>query len=178
MVVAPSCVFPYKAVEHAHMWKSHQREMDDQFISLWAFQVATTAYTFLVPLLSVICAQPILYGILKWNYGTFLSQLTISALQVLVSLELGRAIMVWFRGEFTKGVRVYTVYLLFALTFNGIIINPMTLPLSLRWLFTLSHNFWALGGSIMLHFDPAYYSDLESCTDMVNCLLQDGNVIV
>ena len=178
VVVGPSCIFPYKSVEHAYMWKAHQREMYDRFVFPSAFQAATSFYTFLMPLLSVMCAQPILYWFLKWDYDTFLTQMVIASLQLLINLQIGRTLMVWFRGEFSKAVRVYTVYLLFSLVFNGVFINPSTLPNGLSWLFPLSSNFWGIGGSIMLHFDPVYYSNAESCADMLSCILTDGNVIV
>jgi hypothetical protein len=51
-------------------------------------------------------------------------------------------------------------------------------PPSLRWLFLLSIDFWAISGAVMNHFDDEHYSNEEDCFDFLTCLLSDGSFIV
>jgi hypothetical protein len=47
-------------------------------------------------------------------------QYVISSIHILCSLQVGRVLMVWFRGEFSKGIRLYVLFLVYALLFNGV----------------------------------------------------------
>ena len=96
---------------------------------------------------------------------------------LMISLELGRALMVWLRGQFSAAIKFYVAYLLFAFMFNGVVLSENKVPSYLRWMFWFSINFWAIGGSVMHHFDDDTYS-ADACTDLVSCLLSDGTVLV
>ena len=178
LVSIPSLMFPHKVVEHALMWKGHKQELDDREITPLAFQISTALYTFPVPIFSLLVGHILVYLILVVPFESFMYQYLISSIHLLCSLQVGRVLMVWFRGEFSKGIRFYVLILVYALLFSGVGVSTNKPPEGIRWLYWFSINFWGVSGSVLRQFDSDVYSNTEFCTDLVACLSTDGNTIV
>jgi hypothetical protein len=174
----PSVTFNYKIIEHACMWRAHQREIDDGLIGLLPFQISTSCFTFLLPVASVLVSQVFLYAIRGWSFASFLLQSQFSVIMLVASLQLGRASCVWLRGNNAATVKVYVAFLLYSFVFNGIFVSTNSAPPSIEWMFTLSAQFWGIGGSLMTLLDEPHYNNDDRCADMLSCLFSDGNSTV
>jgi hypothetical protein len=160
------------------VWRAHQREIGDGLIALLPFQIATSFFTFLVPVASLYVSQIILYTILRWSSGSFFLQFQFSAILLVASLQLGRTSCVWLRGDHKSTIQAYVAFLLYSLVFNGLLFSTNDLPDSVHWMFTISIQFWGIGGSLMTLFDKPHYINDEQCSDMLACLFSDGNSTV
>jgi hypothetical protein len=67
-----------------------------------AFQVSTALYTFPIPIFALLVGQTLAYLIQKWAFGGFIYQWAIASVHLLCSLQLGRSIMIWVRGQSSK----------------------------------------------------------------------------
>jgi len=174
----PSVVFPHKVVEHAVMWKAHKEELDDKKITPLAFQISTALYTFPVPIFSLLVGQILVYLIEGWSFDSFAYQWVIASVHLMCSFQVGRMLMVWFRGDFSKGIRYYVMLLVYAFIFNGVCLSTNKPPEFMRWLYWFSINFWGISSSVIRQFDSDVYSNTEYCSDLVACMGTDNNIIV
>ena len=174
----PSVVFPHKVVEHALMWKAHKEELDDKKITPLAFQISTALLTFPVPIFSLLVGQILVYLIEGWSFDSFAYQWVVATVHLMCSFQLGRMLMVWFRGDFSKGIRYYVMFLVYAFIFNGVCMSTNKPPEFLRWLYWFSINFWGISGSVIRQFDSDVYSNTEYCSDLIACLVSDNNNII
>ncbi|CAB9500321.1 transporter G family member [Seminavis robusta] len=179
LVGIPVIVFPHKVFQYAEMWKFHKRELDDLRISLVAFQVSTSMFSFSMPVVSLTLAQAIGYAIVGLDYGSFLNQLLFSVLHLLVALQFGRSLAVLFQGDNPSIVQVFTFYLFLSFLLSSTLVASYKFPVEIRWIHWFSIDFWAISGAVMNQLDKdVSYSNDEDCFDFVTCLLSDGGLIV
>jgi len=176
MIGVPPVLFATKSVAYANIWTAHRHEMDDELVGPEAFQIATSLFYYAGPLLGIVLATIPVYGILAWSFETYLVQVLMTALHLLVTLQLGRVVAVVSRGNVNLVVSTLTFVLLFSFLFSSMPIASWKFPTALRWLVYGSINFWAMSGAIMNHFDQ--YDNSEDCHDFVTCMISDGRFIV
>lgn len=178
MVALPVILFTHRILEYSDMWLAHRLEMDDKKISLLAFQLTTATITFPVPIIAVFVAIVPVYGILGWSFKTFLVQVLFSVIHLLIPIQLGRLLSLFFHGQFSKLVKLYTILLFLNFLLSSVPVASRKFPEGLRWLFALSIDFWAISGAVMNQFDNENYSNDDSCFDFLTCLVSDGSFIV
>ena len=179
LVGIPVIVFPHKVFQYAETWSFHKRELDDKRISMVAFQIGTSMFTFAVPTLSLTMAVAISYAIVGLDYQTFLNQVLFSVIHLLVALQLGRALAVLFQGHNPSIVQVFTFYLFLSFLMSSTFVASYKYPVEIRWIHYFSIDFWAISGAVMNQLDDEVnYSNAEDCFDFVSCLASDGGLIV
>jgi hypothetical protein len=106
MIGLPGVILPHKILEYDFLWKAHKLETDDRRISLFSFQLSTTVFTFSVPIIAVFASTFIAYFILGWSSDTFIVQSIFTVVHMMLQLQLGRVLVVLFRGEFSHVIKV------------------------------------------------------------------------
>jgi hypothetical protein len=106
MIGLPGVILPHKILEYDFLWKAHKLETDDRRISLFSFQLSTTVFTFSVPIIAVFASTFIAYFILGWSSDTFIIQSIFTVVHMMLQLQLGRVLVVLFRGEFSHVIKV------------------------------------------------------------------------
>jgi hypothetical protein len=177
MFAVPTVLYTDVVFDYNQQWISHQYEMDYRRISPVAFQVATSLFTFPAPVVSIFIAVAAAYGVLEWEFNTYLVQSVFAAVHLLVALQFGRILAVLFLGEFGIVMKVYATALLVSAVFNSIGVPSNQLPDSLLFLFQMSINFWAISGAVVNQYNADNYSNLGQCFDFFTCLASEGPVI-
>jgi hypothetical protein len=106
MIGLPGVILPHKIVEYAFLWKAHKLETDDKRISLFSFQLSTSLFTFSVPIIAVFVSTLVAYFIMGWSFETFIVQFIFVVVHMMLQLQLGRVLVVLFRGEFSHVIKV------------------------------------------------------------------------
>lgn len=178
MISMPTVIFAVKSVQFAKIWTGHRLELDDRLIDPVPFQIATMVFYFAIPVVAIFTATIPVFWILGWSFHIYLALVLFTTVHLLVTLQLGRVIAVYSRGNIGKVVTLLTFFFLFTLLFSSFLVASWKLPPFLRWLLLCSVNFWGFSGAVMTLFDVGYYDNAEFCSDFVNCLLSDGRFIV
>ena len=178
MTGMPLVVLGHKIVAYAKTWTDHRTELDDRLVSLLAFQMATSSFTFAVPCIAVFVATVPVYLILDWNLETYVVQALFCVGCMVVILQLGRTLAVYFRGDFETAIFTWSVVILISFLSSSLPVASWKMPGYIRWMIYTSVNFWSNSGAIMNHFDPAFYDNSKDCNDFASCLSTDGGFIV
>jgi len=154
------------------MWVAHRRELDDRRISCLAYYLATLTFTLSMPMLTISISLCIGYFILGWTWQTFLVTYLMTAFHLLVQIQVGRALMVFFRGE-----RIFFFVNLalafYNILFSGVLAGPSDTPKSLWFLFCLSFSFWASSGSSLNYIHYGNTVGTNQCASFLECVLFD-----
>ena len=159
------------------MWAAHRRELDDRRISCASYYLATFLFTMSLPLFATLVALTIGYLVLGWPAESFLVTYLITVFHLLAQMQLGRALMVVFRGE-----RIFFMLNLlvafYNVLFSGLLASPNDSPNGLLWLFMLSFSYWALSGAVLYQFQ--FFGNLgqDPCTSFLACALFDEDAVV
>jgi hypothetical protein len=121
--IIPAILFAYKIDEFVEMWLAHRQELDDQRVSIVAFQIATSVLMFPLPILSLILATLPSYAILGWKYDTIFVQILFSVANMLITLQLGRILAIWYRGKVHSMMKVFTVILFLSFASSALATN-------------------------------------------------------
>ncbi|CAB9502171.1 ATP-binding protein [Seminavis robusta] len=171
----PVNLFRHKIHLSCKMWSAHQVEMDDQRISLLSYQLATQTFSFATPLFSLIVAHILGYAVLGWSFQSLAVQILFSAAHLLVALQLGRTICVFFRGDYRKFSKFYSVFIFLCFLFGGLLVPSRQLPPWLSWMYVFSFTFWAISGGALNILQ--YHGSEEYCVDALSCIATDGSFI-
>jgi hypothetical protein len=90
----PAILFSYKIIGYVQMWLAHRQEIDGQRVSIVAFQIATSVLMFRLPIVSLILAALPSCAILGWKYDTIFDQILFAVANMLVTLQLGRILVI------------------------------------------------------------------------------------
>ncbi|CAB9502183.1 ATP-binding protein (Partial), partial [Seminavis robusta] len=171
----PVNLFRHKIHLSCKMWSAHKVEMDDQRISLLSYQLATQTFSFAAPLISLIVAHILGYAVLGWSFESLAVQILFSAVHLLVALQLGRTICVFFRGDYRKFSKFYSVFIFLCFLFGGLLVPSRQLPPWLSWMYVFSFTFWAISGGALNILQ--YHGSEEYCGDALSCIATDGSFI-
>ena len=84
------------------IWDMHRSEILDGRVSFSSYMIATMVYQISPALLSLLVSLAIAYGIIGWTFATYVVQFIFSSLYLLVSLEIGRVLCLWYDGDYTR----------------------------------------------------------------------------
>jgi hypothetical protein len=149
LVTVPVILFSHKIIEYVQMWLAHRQELDDQRVSIVAFQIASSVLMFPVPIMSLILAALPSCAILEWKYDTIFDQILFAVANMLITLQLGRILAIWYRGKVHSMMKVFIVILFLSFSFSSVPVANHKLPPYLRWLVLFSSAFWAISGAVI-----------------------------
>lgn len=175
-VAAPTCIFVPILLQTCESYKDHQLELQDGRISPRAYTFASFFCFMSMPVYSIVLGLAIGYGILGWDFGTYIDQILLACLNFLGTFQLGRVLILVTDGNFAIVEQVYLIYVAFGIVMSGGFVSPNKLPPYIRWLYFLSLAFWAISGISLVHFEQETY--LESgdiCSSLLSCIIQDGS---
>lgn len=171
----PLNMFRHKVHLSCEMWRDHLFELDDRKISLVTYQLATQSFTFAIPILSLCISLIIGYSILGWSFKMLPVLLLFSTVHLLVGLQIGRTLCVYFRGEYRKFSKYFAIILFLNFIFGGMLVSVEKLPAGLSWMYALSFTFWAISGATL---NQLQFRDSEAyCLDALTCIISDGSFL-
>ncbi len=175
-VTAPTFIFVPILLQTCESYKNHQLELQDGRISSRAYTFASFFCFMSMPVYSIALGLVIGYGILGWDFGTYIDQFLLACLYFLGSFQLGRVLILVTDGNFAITEQVYMIYVAFGVVTSGGIISPNKLPPYIRWLSFLSLAFWAVSGISLVHFEQETYLEFgDICSSLLSCIIQDGS---
>ena len=172
---APTFINVPILLEICESYNDHQVELQDGRISSRAYMFASFFYFMSMPVYSIALGLAIGYGILGWDFGTYIDQFLLACLYFLGSFQLGRVLVLVTDGFFPVVEQVYVLYAAFGILMSGGLISPHKLPPYIRWLSFLSLAFWSVSGISLVHFEQETYLALgDVCSSLQSCILQSG----
>jgi hypothetical protein len=177
-IALPSILFSHHIIWYAERWSDHLAELEDRRLSPLAFQLATSTFTFPLPVISIFIGTLPVYGILGWSFNTYFVQVLFSVVHFLIVLQVGKALGVIFRANTGQVIKAFTSLLFLSFLFSSVPLASWKLPSYLRWMCVLSVDFWAISGAVINQYNGNNYDNAEDCNDFLTCLLSDGSFIV
>ena len=117
------------------------------------------------------------YFALQWSFiDTFLPQYLFSSMYLMSTMQLGRVLGIFFRGDYHRLTKMYSLYIFFTFLFG--VISPNKIPPYLSWLVYMSSTFWAVSGSGLTQFQFNHHiGERPVCQSLASCLAYEPNVL-
>eukprot|EP00978_Attheya_sp_CCMP212_P015797 scaffold40888_cov56-Attheya_sp.AAC.2 len=176
LVCLPVLIFQNNIHRAKEMWIAHRTELDDRRISCASYYVSTFIFTMCIPMLSLLVAIPMAFGILGWDFSAFLNIYLFSCIYVLVIMEMGRCLMLLHRGHFVYWDYLFVI-LFFNAIFSGILAPPASVPEGLHFMFFLSFTYWVMSGSVLSLFEDSSRLTEGPCQGFLACVMTNGSFV-
>jgi hypothetical protein len=174
--VFPFLVFQNDIHRAREMWIAHKTELDDRRISCASYFVSMYIFTMCIPMLSLLVAMTIAFGILGWDFSAFLNLYLFSCIYILAMMGMGRCLMLLLRGHFIYIQWMFLVVFFNAL-FSGSLAPPASVPWGFHFLFFLSFTFWAVSGTVLSLFEDFPRLIEGPCQGFLECVMTNGSFI-
>jgi len=123
----PVYIYTHHTALHKDVWEAHRSELDDRRILCWTYYVASFTFSMSLPVFASLVTGLIGFAILDWDYSAFFVTWLIGSFYLLLVLEVGRSLCLFFYGDI-----VYwkiTLLLLFVdAMFSGVMASPADAP--------------------------------------------------
>lgn len=134
-------------------------------------------YQITTPLLSLLPSLAVAYAILGWSFGSFVIQYIFCSLYLIVSLELGWVLCLWYDGDHTRFSKPFALFVILNFLFSGSLVPISKFPPYFQWLYKTSYTFWAASGATLNILQEGEFVGEEACTTMATCILKSSSFL-